>query len=277
MPLPANESLNKRAQDSVHAAPATSNASNVPEQAIANSATKPQQNSHVSNTSNIAPKTIPRSTQPAVSSADVGSGTASSPAGGLAAHGNNVMRAEPTKYGQAYSERNPPPNIQAFHQQEEKRQEASRKYFDEKQGQKAADTPKQALDEDGEAKAGATDDVPIGAEKTNVLFQPAPTVNFDQVFETLHQASMQVAYVVAFTVVLLDWLFIGGGFKGLLKSLFPASGVAAAVYFVLNSAGRKAADEAIIPSDPKTEKLKYVPESVEVCSMTLSIWHIQEK
>jgi hypothetical protein len=187
------------------------------------------------------------------------------------------MRAEPTKYGQAYSERNPPPNIHAFHQQEEKHQEASRKYFEEKQRQEAAETPEQASDDDNEAKAGATADVPIGAEKSNVLFQPTPTVNFDQVFETLHQDSMQVAYVVAFTVVLLDWLFIGGGFKGLLKSLFPAGGVATAVYFVLNSAGRKAADEAIIPLDPMTEKLKYVPESVEVCSITLFIWHIREK
>jgi Ca2+-dependent lipid-binding protein len=191
-----------------------------------------------------------------------------------------AMRADPTQYGQAYSERNPPPNIQAFRKNEEQRQEASRRYFEESTGDTAkpakSDKPKEKepVADDDEAKAGATDDVPIGAEKSNVLFQPTPNVDFNQVFETLHKDSMQVSYIVAAAIVILDWLFIGGGFKGLLKSLFPAGGVATAVYFILSNVGQTAATQKMELAEPKTEKLRYVPESVEwMNSLVETLWH----
>jgi Ca2+-dependent lipid-binding protein len=105
--------------------------------------------------------------------------------------------------------------------------------------------------------------VPIGAEKSNVLFHPTPEVDFDRVFHALKKDLRQVAYLIFGSVILLDWLFIGGGFKGFLKSLLPAGGVAAAVYFILTMAGETASASKMESKDPVTEKLRYVPESVE--------------
>jgi Ca2+-dependent lipid-binding protein len=207
---------------------------------------------------------------------------------------DNVLKAqpvEPTKYGQAYSERNPPPNIQQFREQQTRRQEDSRKYF-ESSGQPATSEEKrddakptetqkhddstghEAPTEEDSARAGATEDVPIGAEKSNVLFQPTPDMNLNRAFETLEKDSLMVVYVIFGSVVLLDWLFIGGGFKGLLKSLFPAGGVAGAVYFILVQVGKNAGSQKFEHAEPKTEKLKYVPESVEwMNSLIETLWH----
>lgn len=81
------------------------------------------------------------------------------------------MRADPTKFGQAYSERNPPPTIAAFRESEQKRHEASQRYFDDQEST-AQDTTKKTEVPDDTPKADQTDDVPIGAEKSNVLFHP---------------------------------------------------------------------------------------------------------
>ncbi|TVY40866.1 Meiotically up-regulated protein 190 protein [Lachnellula occidentalis] len=187
---------------------------------------------------------------------------------------NSAMRAEPTRFGQAYSERNPAPNIQALREHDQDRHEASRRYFDEKDKHATAPSrPEEKKDTTGheeptksdnnEAVSGATGDVPIGAEKSNVLFQPTPQVDFDQVFKTLHDDAMRVSYVVAGSIFVLDWLFIGGGFEGMLKSLFPAFGVATAVFYILSRVGQKAADRKVEQAQPKLEKLRYVPESVK--------------
>lgn len=137
---------------------------------------------------------------------------------------DDVLRADPTRYGQAYSERNPPPNVQAFQQQQRERQEASRRFLEKQQaGDKPTEkdttqaqtegdpTGHEAPTEDDEARAGATADVPIGAEKSNVLFHPTPNIQIDRVFDTLHKDAMQIGYVISAAIVILDWLFIGGG------------------------------------------------------------------
>lgn len=187
------------------------------------------------------------------------------------------LRADPTQYGQAYSERNPPPNIQGLREHEAKRQEASRAYFAETQEkekpQKHTERKDQASAAEDGPQAGATDDVPIGAEKSNVLFHPTPEVNFDRVFKAIENDLRQVSCVVFGAIIILDWLFIGGGWKGLSKSLFPAGGVAAAVYYVLTHVGQQAAERKMESSDPKTEKLRYVPESVEwMNSLVETLW-----
>ncbi|TVY52816.1 Meiotically up-regulated gene 190 protein [Lachnellula cervina] len=202
---------------------------------------------------------------------------------------NSAMRAEPTHFGQAYSERNPPPNIQALREHDQARQEASRQYFDEKHSEPTEPSrPEEKKDttgheeptksDDNEAKAGATGDVPIGAEKSNVLFQPTPQVDFDRVFKTLHEDALHVSYVVAGSILVLDWLFIGGGFNGLLISLLPAIGVATAVFYILSGVGQKAADRKVQQAEPKMEKLRYVPESVEwMNSLVDTLWHTLQK
>lgn len=178
---------------------------------------------------------------------------------------------EPTRYGQAYSERNPPPNIQSLREHQQAREEESRNYF-KQQEDKTAGARKQtekgkagsgAPSADDGPKAHATDDVPIGGEKSNVLFHPTPQVNFDHVYDALKQDLRQVAYLIFGSVIVLDWLFIGGGWIGFLKSLLPAAGVAAAVYLILVRAGQNASAGTMEETAPKTEKLAYVPESVE--------------
>ncbi|KAK2595380.1 hypothetical protein QQS21_006916 [Conoideocrella luteorostrata] len=192
-----------------------------------------------------------------------------------------TLRADPTPFGQAYSERNPPPNIQAFREQQHATQEASKRYFE--LNQTTADTNSSRAQQDGEknasstaesgAKAGATDDVPIGAEKSNVLFHPTPEVNFDRVFDSIDRDLKQVAYIVLGAIMVLNWVFIGGGLAGFLKSSFPAMGVAAMVYFILRTIGRNAADRKADQVESKSEKLRYAPESVEwMNSLVETLW-----
>lgn len=79
-------------------------------------------------------------------------------------------------------------------------------------------------------------------------------------------------------MLVLDWLFIGGGWKGLLKSLLPALGVAGAVFLILTNVGQQAASRKVQSEAPKTEKLKYVPESVEwMNSLVETLWHTLQK
>ncbi|KAH6666266.1 C2 domain protein [Halenospora varia] len=189
---------------------------------------------------------------------------------------------EPTPYGQAYSERNPPPNIQSLREHQQGRQEESRRYFDEKEAEaahksgtkgKSNSTGHEVRTADDGPKAGATDDVPIGGEKSNVLFHPTPQVNFNHVYDTLKKDLRQVSYVIFGSVIVLDWLFIGGGWLGFLKSLLPATGVAVAVYFILATAGQKSLGGHMDQTAPKTEKLAYVPESVEwMNSLVETLW-----
>ncbi|KAH8659345.1 C2 domain protein [Tricladium varicosporioides] len=189
---------------------------------------------------------------------------------------------EPTRYGQAYSERNPPPNIQSLREHQQDRQEESQRYFDDKE---AETTPQSGTKRKSESiehkvptaddgpKAGATADVPIGAEKSNVLFHPTPKVNFDHVYDTLKKDLQQVSYLIFGSVMVLDWLFIGGGWKGFMKSLFPAAGVATVVYLILTVAGQKAVGGEMKQNAPETEKLAYVPESVEwMNSLMETLW-----
>ncbi|RDW56364.1 C2-containing protein [Coleophoma crateriformis] len=191
---------------------------------------------------------------------------------------------EPTRYGQAYSERNPAPNIQTLHESQQKRQEQSRKYFEEQEGtgSKPSETKTSpdttgheaaTADDEANAKAGATDDVPIGAEKSNILFHPTPNVDFDRVFIAVEKDLRKISFLIFGSVVILDWLFIGGGWKGFGKSLLPSAGVAAAVYFILTMAAQKASKSKIEQVNPQIEKLPYVPESVEwMNSLVETLW-----
>lgn len=198
------------------------------------------------------------------------------------------MPAElPSQYRHAHSANIPTPTVQSLQASHEKRQEASRRYFatedaaKSKEDAKSTDTAEKDAAKDSTTanspkgpRSGATNDVPIGAEKSNVLFQPTPTVQFDQVFQTLEQDSRRVAYTIFIAIVILDWLFIGGGLAGFVRSLFPASGVATALYWIFNTVGKSAVDQTPEQREPKIEKLKYVPESVEwMNTLVTTIWH----
>lgn len=194
-------------------------------------------------------------------------------------HPSHPARVDPTPYGQAYSSRNPPPTVEKFREHERQRQEQSKQYFaegpDTFQPTKVDnDTAGQAQTNEDGARAGATEDVPIGAEKSNVLFQPTPDVDLSIAFKTIHKDARTVAYVISASIVVLDWLFIGGGWTGLFKSLFPAAGIAAIIYVILVNVGQSAGARRIDEAEPKVEKLRYVPESVEwMNSLVETLWH----
>ncbi|BFZ57067.1 hypothetical protein PYCC9005_004117 [Savitreella phatthalungensis] len=178
---------------------------------------------------------------------------------------------EPKQYGAPYSERNPPPNVQDFRRHEKLKEEniAAQKESSSsavKQSDGLADAPILAS-----TRAGATDDVPIGAEKSNVLLHPTPDVDFGKVIKVLQKDTLLICYVVFGAIMVLNLLLIGGGWRAILKSTFPASGVAAGVYFVLESVVQKEIEYDQTP--PKVEKLKFVPESVEwMNTLTATLW-----
>lgn len=63
-----------------------------------------------------------------------------------------------------------------------------------------------------------------------------------------------------------------------MKSLLPAGGVAAAVYFILSMAGETASNRKMDRSSAETETLKYVPESVEwMNSLVETLWLTLQK
>ena len=62
---------------------------------------------------------------------------------------------------------------------------------------------------------GATSDVPIHGEKTNILFHPTPSVSYEPMFASLEQRAGVLCAVAFVTIVVLGKLF-GASLKGLL-------------------------------------------------------------
>lgn len=120
--------------------------------------------------------------------------------------------------------------------------------------------------------------MPIGAEKSNVLFHPTPDVDFNRVFDTVHKDLRRVSYIIFGAIMILDWLFIGGGFRGFLKSLFPAVGVSGTVFLILSMVSKQVSESKVDQMEPETERLKYVPESVEwMNSLVETLWATLQK
>lgn len=72
---------------------------------------------------------------------------------------------------------------------------------------------------------GATSDVPIHGEKTNILFHPTPSVSYEPMFAMLEQRAGGLCIGILVSVI-----FVGKMFGGALKGLIPlgmvlASGV----------------------------------------------------
>ncbi|KAF1991392.1 hypothetical protein K402DRAFT_400138 [Aulographum hederae CBS 113979] len=63
--------------------------------------------------------------------------------------------------------------------------------------------------------AGATSDVPIHGEKTNILFHPTPSVSYEPTFASLEKQAGGVCIGVGLAVIILGKMF-GGSLKGLI-------------------------------------------------------------
>ncbi|KAF3908995.1 Tricalbin-1 [Dactylellina cionopaga] len=200
---------------------------------------------------------------------------------------------EPTVHhvGEAYSKKHPVPTVPRFirHQreraEESKRQDAElaeHQRVKEDERKKAESERKDGQQGDGKTTATSkpwkdarTSDVPIGDDKTNVLYHPPPDVEMTDIFTAIHEHTLQAAYISAAAIVLLDFLIIGGGFVGFLKSLLPAGGVGFAIFYVLNQVVENAQQSNIDKAAPAVEKMKYVPESVEWLNSLLdTVWQV---
>ncbi|KAK6347996.1 hypothetical protein TWF718_005817 [Orbilia javanica] len=191
--------------------------------------------------------------------------------------------------GEAYSKERPVPTVPRFIRHQKERAEASRKQeadLARLQKKREAQSRKRNGLEPGKqeetkpdiikpAKDARTSDVPIGDDKTNVLYHPPPEVEMGDIFTAIQEYTLQAAYVCAGAIVILDWLIIGGGFIGLLKSLLPAGGVGFIVFYVLTQIVQSAQTTYVEKSEPAVERMKYVPESVEwVNSLLDTVWQV---
>ena len=172
---------------------------------------------------------------------------------------------EPHHVGEAYSVRNPLPTVERFIARKDKEAKAS------------ASQPLTADSRKSETAAGEASeiiaDVPIGDEKTNVLFSPPPDIDLHKVFKLMDERTMHVCFVVAAVVFLLDWYLVGGAIKGFFKAAFAAASVSFALFLVLDSITKQAGKIATRKAKPNVERVKYVPESVEWMNMLVqTVW-----
>ncbi|KAF3929980.1 Tricalbin-1 [Arthrobotrys entomopaga] len=192
---------------------------------------------------------------------------------------------EPTVHhvGDPYTKNHPVPTVPRFIRHQRERAEASKKQEAElAEHQKTKDAQSKEGKQDGAKdsiskppKDARTSDVPIGDDKTNVLYHPPPDVEMGDIFTAIEEHTLQAAYISAAAIVLLDWLVIGGGFLGFLKSLLPAGGVGFAVFYVLTQVVESAQKTRIEKAEPEVEKMKYVPESVEwLNSLFDTVWQV---
>jgi hypothetical protein len=72
---------------------------------------------------------------------------------------------------------------------------------------------------------GATSDVPIHGEKTNILFHPTPTVSYEPMYESLEKRTEILCIAVLVAVIVLGKMF-GGALYGLIPlGLCVSSGI----------------------------------------------------
>ncbi|KAK5660782.1 hypothetical protein OQA88_12149 [Cercophora sp. LCS_1] len=108
---------------------------------------------------------------------------------------------------------------------------------------------------------GATSDVPIHGEKTNVLFHPTPTVTFEPMFEAIEARSN-----VLCAAVLLAIVFFGKMFGGSLWGLVPlAMCVTSGVYLWMKDLIKQGRDMEWLSEKKRGETavVNLIPESVE--------------
>ncbi|KAK3321434.1 hypothetical protein B0T19DRAFT_466818 [Cercophora scortea] len=108
---------------------------------------------------------------------------------------------------------------------------------------------------------GATSDVPIHGEKTNVLFHPTPSVTFEPLFEAVEARANVLCAFVFFAIV-----FMGKMFGGSLWGLVPLGMcVASAVFLWAKDLIRQGRDVEWSSEQKRgeTAMVNLIPESVE--------------
>lgn len=116
---------------------------------------------------------------------------------------------------------------------------------------------------------GATSDVPIHGEKTNVLFHPTPSVSYEPMFGIIEQRATFLCIGVFFAI-----LFIGKFFGGRLLGLFPLAMVVSSGIFLWMKDVIKQGRNIEWSSEQKRGEMataNLIPESVEWMNTLLTV------
>ncbi|BFZ57068.1 hypothetical protein PYCC9005_004118 [Savitreella phatthalungensis] len=128
-----------------------------------------------------------------------------------------------------------------------------------------------------EANPDKTADLLHHSKNHTVLYHPLPLADLDRVFKSMDQAMIRSSLVVTAGLVTLNWLFVGGGFKGIIASLLASIIISSALHLFLRN--MQASANAInwqadkMRAKAATESL--VPESVEwMNSLVGIVWKL---
>ncbi|KAK2746588.1 hypothetical protein FQN55_005576 [Onygenales sp. PD_40] len=117
--------------------------------------------------------------------------------------------------------------------------------------------------------AGATSDVPIHGEKTNILFHPTPSVSYEPMYKALEQRGISVSLFIFFGIVIPGKL-LGGSLKGLVPLAFC---ITSGVWLWMQDLIRRGRDHEWSSEQRRgeTATVNLLPESVEWMNTFLSI------
>ena len=116
---------------------------------------------------------------------------------------------------------------------------------------------------------GATSDVPIHGEKTNVLFHPTPTVSYEPMFEAIEARANVLCAGVLLAIVLMGRMF-GGSLWGLVPL---ACCVTSGVYLWMKDLIRQGRETEWLSEKKRGEMavVNLIPESVEWLNSALGL------
>lgn len=128
-----------------------------------------------------------------------------------------------------------------------------------------------------EANPGKTKDLLHHSRNHEVLYHPLPVADLNTAFTALEGAINQTTMICVGGLVVLNWLFVGGGFRGLIASVFGGVVIASGLHLWL----RGIQDDAnTINWDAEAQRAKaatdsLVPESVEwMNSLVGIVWKL---
>lgn len=116
---------------------------------------------------------------------------------------------------------------------------------------------------------GATSDVPIHGEKTNVLFHPTPSVSYEPMFAIIEQRATVLCFGVFFAII-----FVGKFFGGRLLGLIPLGMcVGSGIFLWMKDLVRRGRDIEWSSEQKRGETavVNLIPESVEWMNSLLGV------
>lgn len=117
--------------------------------------------------------------------------------------------------------------------------------------------------------SGATSDVPIRGEKTNILFHPTPSVSYEPMFGIIEQRATFLCIGVFFAII-----FMGKFFGGRLLGLIPlAMCISSGIFLWMKDVIRQGRDIEWSGEQKRgeTATANLIPESVEWMNTLLSV------